>query len=81
MLKLAHQKNGEHLDMFLEGALDSQTSLELKDYLDQNMKGITLLTMHLEKLNYISSAGIRILLSWEKALENSGHMEITGVNA
>ena len=80
MLKLSHQKNADHLDLFLDGALDSQTSLELQEYLNRNMNGVKVLTMHFEKLDYISSAGIRVLLTWDKTLEKSGNMEITGVN-
>ena len=52
MLKLSHQKNADHLDLFLDGALDSQTSLELQEYLNRNMGGIKVLTMHFEKLDY-----------------------------
>lgn len=80
MLKLSHQKNGDHLDLFPEGSLDSQTSLELQEYLNQNMNGIRVLTMHLDKVDYISSAGIRVLLTWDRELEKIGRMEITGVN-
>ena len=80
MLKLSHQKNADHLDLFLEGALDTLTAQELQDYLTRNMDGIKVLTMHFEKLDYISSAGIRVLLTWDRTLEESGRMEITGVN-
>ena len=80
MLKLSHKKNADHLDLFLEGALDSQTSLELQEYLNKNMEGINVLTMHFGKLDYISSAGIRVLLTWDKTLGKNGRLEITGVN-
>ncbi len=80
MLKLIHKKKGDRLDLFLEGQLDSLTSLELQECLKKNTEGIRFLTLHFEKLDYLSSAGIRVLITWNNQLKKGGGMEITGVN-
>ncbi len=58
----------------LEGKLDALTSASLEEELDVNMDGITSLIFDLEKLNYISSAGLRILLASKRKMEHQGAM-------
>ena len=64
----------------LEGRLDTTTAPELEEALKQGLEGATGLTMDFSKLDYISSAGLRVLLSAHKAMSDKGGMKVTNVN-
>ena len=64
----------------LEGRLDTTTAPDLENELKENMDGINELTMDFSKLDYISSAGLRVLLSAHKAMSKKGGMKVTNVN-
>ncbi|MBQ9314138.1 MAG: STAS domain-containing protein [Clostridia bacterium] len=63
----------------LEGRLDTNTASDLENEV-QNIDGIKKLTFDFEKLEYISSAGLRILLSCQKKMSLQGVMIIKNVN-
>lgn len=65
----------------LEGRLDTITSPELEAELKSSLDGITELIMDFEKLEYISSAGLRVLLSAQKTMNSQGSMKVIHVNA
>ena len=52
----------------LEGRLDTVTAPELEAALQEGIAGVSALTLDLEKLEYISSAGLRVLLSTQKIM-------------
>lgn len=52
------------------GRLDTITSQKLEEALSNNIDGVNVVTFDFEKLNYISSSGIRILLTTRKKIEN-----------
>ncbi len=60
------------LTVFLEGRLDTTTSPELDELLDKYYPSIDELIFDFEKLDYLSSAGLRVLLKAQKALNNRG---------
>ena len=64
----------------LEGRLDTVTSPEFEDALKEVLPEVTDLTLDLEKLAYISSAGLRVLLSAQKVMNRQGEMKILHVN-
>ena len=64
----------------LEGRLDTLTAPELENTLKELLPGLTELTLDLEKLEYISSAGLRVLLSTQKAIGKQGEMKVCHVN-
>ncbi len=66
------ERDGEHLVVKLEGKLDLNTSDGVQKELLDNMAGVTSLVLDLEKLTYISSAGIRVLITVYKMLEDIG---------
>ena len=72
--------NGSALTIVLEGRLDTTTAPELEAELKQSLSGITALTMDFEKLDYISSAGLRVLLSAQKIMAKQGSMKIIHAN-
>ena len=68
------------LTIVLEGRLDTMTSPQLEGELRTAVNGITELVLDLEKLNYISSAGLRVLLAAQKVMNKQGEMKIKNVS-
>lgn len=64
----------------LEGRLDTTTAPDLENELKGNMDGVTELILDFGKLEYISSAGLRVLLSAHKVMGRKGGMKVTNVN-
>ncbi len=64
----------------LEGRLDTITAPELEQALQDVLPGLAELTLDLEKLEYISSAGLRVLLSAQKTMKKQGTMKVVHVN-
>ncbi|MCR5409664.1 MAG: STAS domain-containing protein [Lachnospiraceae bacterium] len=79
-MQIVKQKEGSDLTISLEGRLDTTTSPQLEEELKQSLDGITALTFDLAKLEYISSAGLRVLLSAQKVMNKQGEMKVTGAN-
>ena len=73
-------ENGSELTIALEGRLDTTTAPELEKELKQNVSGLTSLTIDMEKLEYISSAGLRVLLSAQTVMNKQGNMVVKNVN-
>lgn len=72
-------KNGGNLYISLEGRLDTETSPKLESALSGSLDGVTELTVDLEKLDYISSAGLRVLLVAQKTMNKQGSMKVVKV--
>ncbi len=79
-MQIVKQKEGSNLTISLEGRLDTTTSPQLEEELKQSLDGITALAFDLAKLEYISSAGLRVLLSAQKVMNKQGEMKVTGAN-
>lgn len=71
---------GTKLQIRLEGRLDTTTSPLLEAELKSALDGITELVFDFEKLAYISSAGLRILLAAQKVMNRQGSMVVRHVN-
>lgn len=80
MLNITKNVNGSDLKVILEGRLDTTTAPQLEGELNSALAGVTALKFDLEKLDYISSAGLRVLLSSQKTMNKQGSMVITGVS-
>ena len=72
--------NGTSMEITIEGRLDTMTSPQLEEELKTSLEGITDLTFDFEKLEYISSAGLRVLLSAQKTMNKQGSMKIVHVS-
>ena len=72
--------NGSTLNVALEGRLDTTTAPQLEAELKESMDGITELNLDFEKLEYLSSAGLRVLLAAQKVMNKQGKMVIRHVN-
>ena len=79
-MKITKNVNGSNLEIALEGRLDTMTAPELETELKNSLDGIDSLTLDFSKLEYISSAGLRVLLSAHKTMSPKGGMKVTHVN-
>ena len=73
-------KDGAALTLSVEGRLDTMTSPELEAVLKEELDGVEALTFNFSGLDYISSAGLRVLLSAQKRMNAQGTMKVSGVN-
>jgi anti-sigma B factor antagonist len=80
MLNITKNINGDAAEFKLEGRLDTVTAPELESVLKQSLEGIKDLTFDFQDLEYISSAGLRILLSAQKTMSSQGKMVVENVN-
>ena len=80
MLNIEKNKNGTDFAIALEGRLDTTTAPQLEKELKEDVNGVSELTFDFAKLEYISSAGLRVLLSAQKLMNKQGHMVIRNVN-
>ena len=80
-MKIEKIRNGAALTVKLEGKLDTVTAPELERALKEELPGCESLVFDFSALDYISSAGLRVLLSAQKSVTlTGGTMKVTGVN-
>lgn len=80
MLNITKNANGNALSVILEGRLDTTTAPQLEAQLQDSLSGVTDLKFDLAKLEYISSAGLRVLLSSQKIMNKQGSMVISNAS-
>ncbi len=73
-------QNGNELTISLEGRLDTTTAPQLDDDLKTSLGGVENLIFDFSNLEYISSAGLRVLLSAQKTMNKQGSMKVLNVN-
>lgn len=78
-MDIEKQKNGKKLDIKLVGRLDTKTAPELMEVIDNDLSDVEELTFDLSELIYISSAGLRVILSTQKIMNQKGSMKVTNV--
>ena len=71
---------GKKLTIALSGRLDTTTAPKLETELKQNISGVNELVLDLAALEYLSSAGLRVLLSAQKVMNRQGNMVVRNVN-
>jgi anti-sigma B factor antagonist len=79
-MNIHQEKNGTALVISPEGRLDTMTAPAFEETLKTAMEGVETLTFDFEKLDYISSAGLRVLLAAQKTMNQQGSMKVTHVN-
>lgn len=72
--------NGSELTMKLTGRLDTTTAPMLEADLKQSISGVEKLIFDFAELEYLSSAGLRVLLSAQKVMNKQGEMIVRNVN-
>lgn len=71
---------GTELEMGLSGRMDTTTAPQFETELKDSISGVTKLILNFENLEYISSAGLRVILSAQKIMNKQGEMVIRNVN-
>ena len=79
-MTITKTKNGSTLTIALEGRLDTTTAPDLEKEVRTGLDGVTELIMDMAKLEYISSAGLRVLLAAQKLMAKQGGMKVVHVN-
>jgi anti-sigma B factor antagonist len=74
------QQTGAELTLAVNGRLDTTTAPELEKELNASLNGAESLILDFSKLEYISSAGLRVLLSAQKQMSKKGGMKVRNVN-
>ena len=72
--------NGKEMTMKIGGRLDTTTAPELEKAVSDSIYDVEKLIFDFKDLSYISSAGLRVLLSTQKKMNQQGEMILTGVN-
>ena len=75
-MTIQKKSEGGKLTIALEGRLDTTTAPQLEAELRTSLEGVTDLTFDLGALDYISSAGLRVLLSAQKIMNRQGEMVV-----
>ncbi len=79
-MKITKTQNGSNVEFALEGRLDTMTAPELEAALKSDIDTAESIVLDFSKLDYISSAGLRVLLSAHKAMSGKGGMKVMHVN-
>ena len=73
-------KNNDALTLAIEGRLETTTAPELETVVKTELDGVTDLTFDFSNLEYVSSAGLRVILAAQKIMTKQGKMVVTGTN-
>ncbi|MBD5536572.1 MAG: STAS domain-containing protein [Lachnospiraceae bacterium] len=79
-MEIGIEKNENTLEIKLTDRLDTVTSPQLEEKLREELEGVTNLQFDFAELEYVSSAGLRVLLTASKKMKKQGKMEIHNVN-
>ncbi len=79
-MNISKKQNGTSLEIAVEGRLDTTTAPVLEEELSKSMPGAQSLVLDFANLAYISSAGLRVLLTAHKAMAPKGGMKVIHVN-
>ncbi len=80
MLNINNSKNGTDLTFELEGRLDTTTAPQLEEQVNSLISDVKNLAFDMTKLEYISSAGLRVLLAAQKTMNKQGNMVVKNVS-
>ena len=78
-MEIIKNLNENVMNIALEGRLDTTTAPQLEAEL--TLDGVSELTFDFAKLDYISSAGLRVLLAAQKVMNKQGAMKVLNVNS
>ena len=79
-MKIYQNREADKLSVAVEGRLDTMTATEFETELSQSLGGVSELVLDMSNLEYVSSAGLRVLLKFQKRMHTQGKMVLTGVN-
>ncbi|MBQ7990849.1 MAG: STAS domain-containing protein [Oscillospiraceae bacterium] len=73
--------DGNKLTVAVEGRIDTTTAPDFEKELKASLEGVSDLVIDFTAVEYISSAGLRVLLSAQKIMTRQGSMKLVGVNS
>ncbi|MCR5693801.1 MAG: STAS domain-containing protein [Clostridia bacterium] len=79
-MKITKGQSGTALTVAVNGRIDTTTAPELEAVLGESLGGVEKLVLDLKELDYISSAGLRVLLSTQKKMNKQGEMIVKNVS-
>ena len=79
-MNIKKSKNGNILNVVISGRIDTATAPEVDAFVNENLDGVSSLTLDFKEVNYVSSAGLRVLLSLQKKMMAKGEMKLINVN-
>ena len=75
------ERDGDKLNVALIGRLDAVTAIEFDKFMANELEGVKNLVIDLKELDYIASAGLRILLKTQKKMNNQGYMLVKNIKS
>lgn len=78
-MTIVEERNNNVLTLKIEGRLDTTTAPTLEKTINDILDGVTELILDMNQLTYVSSAGLRVLLSTQKKMNKLGTMKLIGV--
>ena len=78
-MKITEARNNNLITLKIEGRLDTTTAPTLEKTIDEFIDDVTELVLDMNHLTYVSSAGLRVLLSTQKKMNKIGTMKLIGV--
>lgn len=78
-MEIRENRNGSELTVALAGRLDTLSSPELEEKLEDMLEGVEKLVFDFSELRYISSAGLRVMLTAMQIMEDQGEMTVKNV--
>ena len=79
-MEIKKTKNGTELTLAIVGRIDTTTAPQLETELKASIDGVTQLHLDFSEVEYISSAGLRVLLSAQKSMNRQGTMVLSHVS-
>lgn len=79
-MEIEKKLNAGELTVIVDGRLDTTTAPQFEDEVRSSLDNIKTLVFDFEKLEYISSAGLRVLLAMQKIMNKQGSMIVKNVN-
>ena len=79
-MTITKTQENEKLTVTIEGRLDTTTAPQLESELKSSLDGVKELVFEIKELEYISSAGLRVLLTAQKVMNKQGKMTVTGAS-
>ena len=79
-MKINQEKQGAKLTLNINGRLDTSTAPQLEEVIAKSLSGVEELVMDCKELEYVSSAGLRVLLQAQKKMSTGGSLKLVNVN-
>lgn len=79
-MNIKKKMEGDQLTVIIGGRIDTVTAPEVEAFINENLDGVNNLILDFKDVNYVSSAGLRVLLSLHKKMMVKGEMKLINVN-